>query len=152
MKNEQNSPEKFFPVTPVTPVCKKGEGYVDTVVSVLCAMMVIVLALNTFKFLAIKQDLDYFTKEVISQATLEGKTKSTTIDKRIAELKAKTGLTPIITISANQYYNASLFEVQLGEPISVRLEFHTAFKGFGMFNIPITLITTHSGLSNQYWK
>ena len=133
-------------------VSRRGEGYIDTVVSVLCAMMIIVLALNTFTFLTIKQDLDYFTKEVISQAVLEGKTKSTTIDERIAELKVKTGIVPIITISANEYYNASLFKVQLGKPITVRLEYHTKFKGFGMFNIPITLTTSHSGLSQQYWK
>ena len=137
---------KFFLVS------KTGEGYIDTVISVLCAMMIIVLTLNTFTFLTIKQDLDYFTKEVITQAVLEGKTKSTTIDERIAELKTKTGLVPTITISANEYYNVSLFKVQLGKPISVKLEFQTTFKGFGMFKIPITLVTTRSGLSQQYWK
>ena len=38
---------------------KRGENYIDTVVGVVAAMMVIVVALNIFSFLTLKQDLDY---------------------------------------------------------------------------------------------
>ena len=34
---------------------KRAEGYIDTVVLVVAAMMVIVLALNVFSFLTLKQ-------------------------------------------------------------------------------------------------
>ena len=42
---------------------KRGENYIDTVVGVVAAMMVIVVALNIFSFLTPKQDLDYYAKE-----------------------------------------------------------------------------------------
>ena len=35
----------------------RAEGYIDTVVCVMAAMMVIVLALNVFSFLTLKQDM-----------------------------------------------------------------------------------------------
>ena len=38
----------------------KAEGYIDTVVCVMAAMMVIVLALNVFSFLTLGQDMDHF--------------------------------------------------------------------------------------------
>ncbi len=44
---------------------KRGENYIDTVVGVVAAMMVIVVALNIFSFLTLKQDLDYYAKEMV---------------------------------------------------------------------------------------
>ena len=41
---------------------KRGEMFIDVAVMVLCAMMLIVLALNTFSFFIIKQDLDHYAK------------------------------------------------------------------------------------------
>ena len=52
----------------------KAEGYIDTVVCVIAAMMVIVLALNVFSFLTLKQDMDHFAKELIDTATTYGRT------------------------------------------------------------------------------
>ena len=43
----------------------RAEGYIDTVVMIVAAMMVIVLALNVFSFLMMKQEMDYFAKEII---------------------------------------------------------------------------------------
>lgn len=53
---------------------RKGEGYIDTAVGVVCAMMVIVLALNVFSFLTLKQDLDYINKELTKTVCFYGKT------------------------------------------------------------------------------
>ncbi len=52
---------------------KRGENYIDTVVGVVAAMMVIVVALNIFSFLTLKQDLDYYAKEMVEVCCSYGK-------------------------------------------------------------------------------
>lgn len=129
---------------------KRGEGYIDVVVSVLVSMMLLVLTLNVFTFLTIKQDMDYFAKEMIFSATTFGKTTGE-VDTRYSELIAETGLPPTVTWQAT-YFNASAKTVQYGDTITVTLTYSTYVKGFGVFKIPITLIAKHSGLSQKYWK
>lgn len=129
----------------------RGEGYIDTVVSVVCAMMVIVLALNVFSLLTIKQDLDYFAKQMISCAATYGKTTSE-ITTRYNELCEETGLSPSYSFAGTKYFNSQLGRIQLGETIVVTLTYSTGVKGFGAIRIPITLTAKHSGLSQKYWK
>ena len=69
---------------------KRAEGYIDTVVLVMAAMMVIVLALNVFSFLTLKQDMDYFAKEIIDTATIYGRT-GPEVEERYQELCAELG-------------------------------------------------------------
>ena len=128
----------------------KGEGYIDVVVSVLVSMMLLVLTLNVFTFLTIKQDMDYFAKEMIVSATTYGKTTGE-ITTRYSELTAETGLPPTITWQAT-YFNATAKTVQYGDTITVTLTYQTYVKGFGVIKIPITLVARHSGLSQKYWK
>ena len=128
----------------------RGEGYIDVVISVLVSMMVIILALNVFSFLTLKQDMDYFAKEMIYSASAYGKTTGE-VNNRNAELVAETGLNPTITWQTT-YFNASARTVQLGNTITVTLTYSTYVKGFGVFKIPITLTAKHSGLSQKYWK
>jgi hypothetical protein len=130
---------------------RAGEGYIDVAVMVLCSMMVIVLAINTFSFFAVKQDLDHYAKEMIRTASTSGKTDGAEIEARIAALAAETGLNPVIEFSAI-YFNDTYRTVQLGETISVTLTVQTTFRGFGIFSVPVTLTARHSGLSQRYWK
>lgn len=129
----------------------KAEGYIDTVVCVMAAMMVIVLALNVFSFLTLKQDLDYFAKEMIDTATTYGRTK-TEVYERYDELSDELGISPTYSFSGTDYYNSSTGKVQLGETITVTITYRTYVKGLGVFKIPITLTAKHSGLSQKYWK
>ena len=128
----------------------RGEGYIDVVVSVLVSMMIIVLALNVFSFLTIKQEMDYFAKEMIEAATANGTTIGRTTD-RYYELEEETGIYPSC-YWCTTYYNTSERTVQLGDTITVTLNYDTYLKGFGIFKIPITLTAKHSGLSQKYWK
>ena len=130
---------------------KGAEGYIDTVVLIMAAMMVIVFALNVFSFLTLKQDMDYFAKEIIDTATIYGRT-GPEVEERYQELCAELGFRPTMTFSGTEYYNASSKTVQLGDTIFLTLQYQTFMKGFGAFQIPITLQATHSGLSQRYWK
>ena len=129
----------------------RAEGYIDTVVCVIAAMMVIVLALNVFSFLTLKQDMDYFAKEMIDTAAVYGRT-SGEVHQRYRELCAELGLRPSVSFSGTEYYNSSTGKVQLGDTIMVRITYRTYLKGLGAFRIPVTLTAGHSGLSQKYWK
>lgn len=128
----------------------RGEGYIDVAVTVLIFMMLIVLALNVFSFLTLKQDMDYYAKEMIYAASSFGKTTDEVIERQEI-LTEETGIDPII-IWETEYFNESQQTVQYGENISITLQYDTYLQGFGTVQIPITLTVTHSGLSMTYWK
>ena len=96
---------------------KRGEGYIDTVVEVLVSMILIVLALNVFQFLTLKQDLDHFAKEMITAATVSGLAEEA---NRYEELAEETGLRPDCSWSAD-YFDAAKRRVQLGDTITLTL-------------------------------
>lgn len=129
---------------------KRGDGYIDVVISVLVAMMMIVLALNVFSFLTLKQDMDYFAKEMINCASANGTTTGR-VNTRYNELVTETGIAPTVTWNTN-YYNASQRTVQLGDTIQVTLTLRANVRGLGVINIPVTLTAKHSGISQKYWK
>lgn len=127
---------------------RKGEGYIDVVITVLVSMMMIVLAVNTFQFLSIKQTMDYMSDELLHTATQDGKVGSNTTDKR-RELEEETGL----TLTSCTWDTGGKSQVQLGDKITLTLTYKTKFAGLGTIaEIPMTLTTKQSGLSEHYWK
>lgn len=130
---------------------RKGEGYIDTAVGVVCAMMVIVLALNVFSFLTLKQDLDYINKELTKTVCFYGKT-GTEVNERYEELCDEIGIRPTMEFTGTEFFISTKGTVQLGDLIVVRLKYSTYVRGLGVFQIPITLTTVQSGLSEKYWK
>ena len=130
---------------------KRGENYIDTVVGVVAAMMVIVIALNIFSFLTLKQNLDYYAKEMVEVCCSYGKTCDEVQD-RDEELSAELGLDPDLSFDGTEYFNVTKRTVQYGEVIVVELTYRTYVRGLGVFRIPVTLTAKHSGLSRRYWK
>lgn len=129
---------------------KRGEGYIDVAVSVLVTMMLIVLALNVFSFFVIRQDMDYFAREMVSAAAVNGCTAGETAT-RYSELAQETGLRPQYAWDTD-YCDAADQRVQLGDTIKVTLTCGSYTVGFGIFKIPVTLTASYSGLSQMYWK
>ena len=129
----------------------RGEGYIDTVVGVVASMMIIVIALNIFSFLTIKQDLDHYAKEMIEVCASTGKT-GIEATERATELDDEVGFSPTVSYTGTEYFNTSNKTVQYGELIVVTVTYQTTVKGLGVFEIPVTLTAKHSGLSRRYWK
>lgn len=129
---------------------KRGDGYIDVVISILVAMMMIVLILNIFSFMTLKQDMDYFAKEMINCASANG-TTSGKVSARYYELMTETGIAPSVTWSTT-YFNASQQTVQLGDTIQLTLTLQSSVRGLERINIPVTLTAKHSGISQKYWK
>lgn len=130
---------------------RHGDGYIDVVVAVLVSMMLIIVSLNVFSFFTVKQDLDYFGKELLEVACAQGKT-SGDVNYRYYELCDETGLHPAYSFSGSEFISNSYYKVQLGDRMKITMYYRTYVKGFGIFEIPVTLTVVHSGLSEYYWK
>lgn len=124
---------------------RRGEGYIDVCVLVLCAMLVIALAVKVFPVYIAKQQIDTFATELIREAEIAGRVGSET-SRREQALREQTGLNPNIAWSRTG-------RVQLNQEVTVTVTYETnigLFGGFGSF--PITLRSDASGKSEVYWK
>ncbi|MCF6093950.1 DUF4320 family protein [Microaerobacter geothermalis] len=79
-------------------VNKRGEGYIDVAVLVLCAMLVIALAVKVFPVYIAKSQLDTFASELCREAEIAGRVGSET-SMRAQVLLEKTGLNTAISWS-----------------------------------------------------
>lgn len=124
---------------------KRGEGYIDVAVLVLCAMLVIAIAVRVFPAYIAKQQVDTFAVELVREAELAGRVGTETA-RREQVLREKTGLTPTVTWSKTG-------KIQLNEEVTVTVTYQIdigLFAGFGSF--PITLRADAAGKSEVYWK
>lgn len=124
---------------------KRAEGYVDIVVLVLCAVLVLALAMRVLPVFIQKQQLDMFATELVREAEVSGQVGTET-NRRAEILQEKTGLAPDISWSESG-------EIQLNEEVTVTLTLDTEIGLFGEFgSFPITLRSQASGKSEVYWK
>ncbi len=125
--------------------CKRGEGYIDVCVLVLCAMLVIALAVQVLPVFIAKHQLDTYATELCREAEISGRVGSET-SRRAAVLTEQTGLSPRISWSKTG-------NIQLNQEVTVTLTLERnigLFGGFGSF--PITLRSEASGKSEVYHK
>lgn len=123
----------------------RGEGYIDVVVLVLCAMMVIAVAVKVFPAYIVKQQVDTFATELVREAEIAGQVGTET-SRREQLLAEKNGISPTVVWSKKG-------KIQLNEEISVVVTYEVnigMFNGFGSF--PITLRGEAMGKSEVYWK
>lgn len=124
---------------------KRGEGYIDIAVLVLCVMLVLALAVKILPVFIAKQQLDTFATELCREAEISGRIGGET-SRREAVLREKTGLSPQVSWSDSG-------RIQLNEEVTVQLTYRYElglFGGFGSF--PITLRAAATGKSEVYWK
>ena len=124
---------------------KRGEGYIDVCVLVLCAVLVIVLAVRVLPVFIAKNQLDTYATELCREAEISGRVGSET-SRRAAVLTEQTGLSPRISWSKTG-------SIQLNGEITVTLTLDMnigLFGGFGSFTI--TLRSEASGKSEVYHK
>lgn len=124
---------------------RQGEGYIDVVVLVLCAMFVLALAMRVLPVFIQKQQLDYYASELVREAEVTGRVGEET-SRRAAVLTEKTGLTPDITWSTQG-------QIQLNSDVTVTLTMKTNIGLFGdLGSFPVTLRAQAAGKSEVYWK
>ncbi len=129
---------------------KKAEGYIDVVVGIFAILMVVVVVLNIFQFMTLKQDLDEISGQLIETATFNGCFDSE-FDERVESLQNQFFDFQVDT-DAESYFNAHYKRVQLGDQMDVYVSVETYIQGLGMFRIPVTVTSHRSGISEKYWK
>lgn len=129
---------------------KRGEGYIDSVIIVMSAVLVIALAIKVIPVFITKHQLDTYATELCRTAEISGRVDSeTTI--RAQQLTQQTGINPGITWTAN--YILGTNEVQLNDNISVVLTYSKDIGLFGSFgSFPVQLTSKATGRSEEYWK
>lgn len=124
---------------------QRAEGYIDVVVLVFCAVLVIAFAVRVFPVYIIKLQLDNFADELIREAEIAGRVGAET-SERERILQEKTGLVPTVTWSRTG-------NIQLNEEVTVTLTLQRdigLFGGFGTF--PVQLKARASGKSEVYHR
>ncbi len=124
---------------------KPGEGYIDTCVLILCAMLVIALAVQVLPVFIAKQSLDIYATELVREAEISGRVGSET-STRSAILSERLGIDPEIRWSKTG-------RIQLNEEVTVTLTLDMdigLFGGLGSF--PVELKAQATGKSEVYWK
>lgn len=124
---------------------EQGEGYIDVCALVLCAMLVVALAVRVFPVFITKNKLDTFATELCREAEIAGRVGSET-SRRALLLSENTGLQP--TISWSEQGN-----IQLNHEITVTLTLEMNIGLFGNFgSFPIRLESKATGKSEVYHK
>lgn len=124
---------------------KRGEGYIDVAVLVLCVMLVIAVAVSVLPVFVTKNKLDTYASELCREAEIAGCVSSETT-LRAQVLTEQTGLAPNISWSKTG-------RLQLNQEFTVTVTTQAdigLFGGFGSF--PVTLKAEASGKSEVYWK
>ena len=124
---------------------RRAEGYIDICILVICAMLIIALAVRVFPVYIQKQQTDTFAIELIREAEIAGRVGTETT-RREQMLSEKIGLYPTVKWSKTG-------KIQLNEEVRVTVTYQAnigLFSGFGSF--PITLRSDAAGKSEVYWK
>ncbi len=125
---------------------KRGEGYLDVAVGILCLLLVVSFAVSLFPVFTTKQQLDIFAAEIVREAEIKG---STSVESRISDMREQTGLDPDIHWDCD-YYSGR--KVQLNGDIEVALS-DTVDIGFFIFGpFPIELHAKATGKYEVYYK
>lgn len=125
---------------------RRGEGYIDIAIGILCLMLVVALAVSFFPVFTTKQQLDLFAAEIVREAEIAG---GTNVSARIDAMRQQTGLSPQIEWNCD-YFNGS--RVQLNGDICVTLT-DTVDIGFFIFgSFPVQIRARASGKSEVYYK
>ena len=124
---------------------RKGEGYIDVCVLVVCAMLVLAIAVRVLPVFVAKQQLDTYATELVREAEIAG-CVGTETSRREQALNERMNIAPEVRWSQTG-------RIQLNHEVSVTVTLHTdigLFGGFGSF--PVTLTANAIGKSEVYWK
>lgn len=128
---------------------KSGEGYIDTVVIVIAAMLVITFAIKVFPVFVAKNQLNTYANEVMRTAEISGRV-GIEVSVKAESLKEQTGITPVISWQAN--YISGTNKVQLNDEMTVTVSKTVDIGFFSFGSFPIELKAKATGRSEVYWK
>lgn len=128
---------------------KKGEGYIDSAILVLVAVMTIACALKIYPVFVAKSQINKFASEIVRDAEVTGQIGNS-VNNRIKKLNKE--LVNVDNIKWDAKYISGTKKIQLNDSIEVTIDkkMDIGFFSFGSF--PIHLKAKDSGFSEVYWK
>lgn len=111
---------------------KRGEGYIDVAVMVLCVMLVIALGVRLFPIFITKMQVDNFADELVREAEISGRVGSETSNRRESWRKEQE--------STRLCSGSRTGNLQLNEEVTVTVTIQKDLGLFGNFgSFPITI-------------
>lgn len=129
--------------------CKRGEGYIDTVIIVIATMLVIAFVVKVFPVFIAKNQLNNYANEIIRTAEISGRVGAE-VNAKAEELKEQTGINHMISWKSN-YINGTN-KIQLNDEITVTVSSTVDIGFFSFGSFPIELNAKATGRSEVYWK
>lgn len=115
---------------------KKGSTYIETVITVLIAVMVTIVGINVFSMLFAHYKVNYVTSEMANHIALNGTSE---MDAKLNELIDNTNF-DIDDVKMEVRVNDSLDigDLNIGDKVSVTISVPYSFQGTGQF-LPINM-------------
>ena len=131
---------------------KRGEGYVDVAVGILCVCLVLAVGLSVFQVISMKTTMDRITEDLIEVATYSGEFGEE-FNATVARLRDQYNFEFEVTTSASKFFSTAngRQRVQLGDEMQVTVTVHAGLFG-GDTIIPLNLSATRMGKSEHYWR
>lgn len=130
---------------------RHGDNYIDTALSIIVFVVVIVAAINIFTVISEHIKMDQVARNLIDVASFSGRF-GPEFEDCIEDMHETYGDFEVEYGPAKTYYNSTKKEVQLGETMVVVVKRQTALELSGIVHIPITCTATKQGVSREYWK
>ena len=127
---------------------RKGEGYIDVVITILMVSFVLVFVVNVVSLVALNQNLKTVSDQLVEYASQHG---TVAVGAYADELSEKTGIDFEYSFDGSVLYDSS-GKVQLGDVIQCTVTYNTSFLGFGNAVHSIPMRAVASGISRVYWK
>lgn len=123
---------------------QNASGYIDVVVIMLSAMLIVALAVSVFPAYIAKSHMDTFAQELCREAEICGRVGNETSSRELV-LQERMGIKPDVEWSKTG-------NIQLNEEVTVTLtlRYNIEFGGLGSF--PVTLKSKATGKSEVYHK
>lgn len=151
---------------------RKGEAYIDLIISFICLMLVLAVAIIMFRMFAVRNDLNYAAKQLIQTATTNGQFGTGTSGavhgnesfvKHRERLETELGVGLNCAFDGTIFYNGTStgttsaasadYKVQLGEIMELTVTTATPITiGSGVLRVTLNLSAKASGSSERYWK
>lgn len=136
---------------------KKGEAYIDTVISVFLGLIILYFGLNAFIFTVKYSKLNNVAERMLEQCVLSGTASTDFVDEQCGDFVEASGFRMddlTISFSGTRYYSSGDSEnrVQYGDPITLSVSTSQSFAlvQSGVVSFPISV--SKSKDSQKFWR
>ena len=129
---------------------KRGELYIEAVISLMVIAMFMVFALSAYRVSVVKTQADSVADQLLEVATFYG-CFGDEYERHLEKMQTAYSDLNLEVTYDGEWYNVGLKRVQLGDMMQITVTYEVTFGGFGTF-ITLPLTTTRVGVSENYWK